>query len=113
MPPELAERVHVERQVIGFPLIDGDGRVDEAVELDELVDVPPHSFVVGVEDVRAVLVDDDAALLPTVAVAADVGPLVDDQTALPSLRHLVGEDRTEQAGPDNQVIVLIHIHAPS
>lgn len=57
-------------------------RVCEAVERGEAVGVLPNLLVVGVEDVRAVAVDGNAADVLGVDVARDVAPLVDYKHAL-------------------------------
>lgn len=57
-------------------------RVCEAVERGEAVGVLPNLLVVGVEDVRTVAVDGNAADVLGVDVARDVAPLVDYKHAL-------------------------------
>ena len=62
------------------------------------------------EDVRPVLVDQDAVVVVVVVgVAADVVAPVDDEHALPELRRqALGHHRAGEAGPDDQ-----HVAAPA
>ena len=81
-------------------------RVREAVKRGEAVGVLPNLLVVGVEDVRAVAVDGNAADVLGVDVARNVAPLVDHKHALAfSLRHL-RERRAEQPRTDDEIIIL-------
>ena len=84
----------------------GDRAVGVAVELRELVDVLPHSLVVGVEDVGAVAVDVDALHLFGVDVACDMTALVDDEAALAGFLGLMGKYRAVQASANDKIIVL-------
>lgn len=43
--PELAEGVHIERQVVELVFIDSNRRVDIVVELGELVHIVPDFFI--------------------------------------------------------------------
>lgn len=57
---------------------------------------------VGVEDVRAVAVDEDAVGVGfVVGVAADVGALVDDQDLLASAGQALGDRAAGEAGADD------------
>ena len=103
--PHLVEGVHVEGQRVQLALVVGHRRVGEAVEVGEAGHVVPHLFVVGVEDVRAVLVHVDALHVLGVHVAGDVGPLVDHQHLPARVRRLAGEGRPEQAGADDEIVV--------
>ena len=68
---------------------------------------------VGVEDVRPVLVDEDAVLVVVVVgVAADVRPLVDDQDLLAgACRQPLREHAAGEAGADDEIVE--HTHRPS
>lgn len=101
----------VDRQRIDPP---ADGRLDLVVERDHVavgVDVVPHPFVVGVEDVWAVPVDEDAAgglVALGVAVAGDVvAAVVDDDvvTGLGELSadHCAGEPGSCDADPHGAI----------
>ena len=70
--PELAERIHVERQIVEMALIVRHRRVDEIVKGDELVDIRPDILIARVEDVCTIFVDVDAILLLAVDIAADM-----------------------------------------
>ena len=106
--PHPVEGVHIEGQVVDLAVIVGDRAVGVAVELRELVDVLPHSLVVGVEDVGAVAVDVDALHLFGVDVACDMSALVDDEAAPAGLLGLMGKYRAVQAGANDKIIVLFH-----
>lgn len=54
--PHLVESVHVERQVVKFPLVVGDGAVRVAVEFHDGIHEVPYLLVAGMEDVRSILV---------------------------------------------------------
>ena len=83
--PQLGEGVHIEGKVVQFTFVIGYRRVDIVVELDELVDIIPHSFVVGMEDMGAVLVHVDAVKLFTVDIAADMAAALQNEAAFASL----------------------------
>ena len=108
--PELAERIHVERQVVEMALIIRHRRIDEVVERDELVDIRPDVFIARVEDVRAVLVDVDAILFLAVDIAPHMIPALQHQHRLARLLRLMRKDRAKQAAANNQII--IHDNTP-
>ena len=103
--PELAERVHVERQVIEMALIIRHRRIDEVVKRDELIDIRPDVFIARVEDVRAVLVDVDAILFLAVDIAAHMIPALQHQHRLARLLRLMRKDRAKQAAANDQIII--------
>ena len=104
--PHGIKRVHVEGHVVQAILVFCQRRVCEAVKRGEAVGVLPNLLVVGVEDVRAVAVDGNAADVLGVDVARDVAPLVDYKHALALfLRHL-RERRAEQPRADDEIIIL-------
>ena len=109
--PHLVEGVHVKGQRIELALVVGNGRVREAVELCKPGDVVPDFFVVGMENMGAVLVDVDALDVLGIDVAGDVRALVDDQHAFAVRLCLVGKNRTVQPGTDYQIIIHI-LHSP-
>ena len=93
--PELAERVHVERQVVEMALIVRDRRVDEIVELDELVDIRPDILIARVKDMRAVLVDIDALPLFTVDIAPHMVAAFQHQYRLSCPLRLMSKNSTK------------------
>ena len=103
--PELTERVHIERQIVEMSLIVRYRRIDEVVELHELVDIRPDLLIARVENVRAILVDVDAILFLAVDIAADMPATLQHQHRLPRPLHLMRKDRTEKAAAYNQIIV--------
>ena len=103
--PELAESVHVERQVVEMALIVCDRRVDKIIEHNELVDIRPDILIARVEDMRAVLVDVDALPLFTVDIAPHMIAAFQHQHRLPRPLRLTGKDSSKQTAADNQVIV--------
>lgn len=111
--PELAERVHVERQVVEMALIVRDRRVNEIVERDELVDIRPDILIARMEDMRAVLVDVDAIPLFTVDIAAHMITAFQNQHRLSRPLRLAGKNSTKEAAADNQIIVHEKIPTPS
>ena len=74
--------------------------------LRELRQVLEDLLRVGVEDVRAVLVHQDAGfVVAVVGVAADVGAPVDDQHALvPHVGETLGQDAAGEARADDQPV---------
>ena len=103
--PELAERIHVERQVVEMALIIRHRRIDEVVECDELIDIRPDILIARVEDVCAVLVDVDAIFFLAVDIAAHMIPALQHQHRLARLLRLMRKDRAKQAAANNQIIV--------
>ena len=110
--PHPVEGVHVEGHVVDFAVIVGDGAVGVAVEFGKAVHIRPHLFGIGVENMGAVAVDVDSFHLLGVDVAGDMVPPVDDQAALAGPAGLLGENRTEQAGAHDQIIILLHSASP-
>ncbi len=74
--------------------------------LGELGQVVEDALRVGVEDVRAVRVDQDAVVVVVVVgIAADVGAPVDEQDLLAGLRgQALGQHAAGEAGPDDQIV---------
>ena len=92
------------RPVVGdYPPFDP---VVERQPLAELLDVPPHAFVLGVEQVRAVLAAPDAVGGDVVvAVTAEVVALVDHQAGHAELaRAPLGEHGSGEAGADDEEV---------
>lgn len=108
--PELAERVHIEWQIVEMTLIVRHRRVDEVIKGDESVDIRPDILIARVEDVRAILVDVDAILLLAIDIAADMLPTLQHQDRLTRLLRLMCKDRAEKTTANNQII--IHDNSP-
>ena len=104
--PHLIEGVHIEGQRIQLTLIVGNGRVRKAVELGKPGDIAPDLFVVGVEDVRTILMDVDTLDVLGINVARNVGALIHDQHGFAVDPGLMGEDGTVQTGADYQIIIF-------
>ena len=104
--PHLIKGVHVEGQRIQLTLIVGNGRVCKAVELGKPGDIVPDLFVVGVEDVRTILMDVDTLDVLSINVARNVGALIHDQHGFAVDLGLMGEDGTVQTGADYQIIIF-------
>lgn len=66
--------------------------IGEAVECHKLRDVFPYLGVVGVENVRAVLVDVDALHILGIDISGNVRALVNDKNILAGFFRFVGED---------------------
>ena len=94
--PYFCERVHVERQVIEVVLVVDDGAVRVAVEVRKAAHIVPDFLVVGMKNVRAVLVHVDSALLVSVDVPRDVSAPLDHEALLPAGCQQVRERRVEQ-----------------
>jgi len=103
--PELLERAQIDREGIRISPAFGTAAKDEWVEGREAVDVFPDTVTVGVEEMGAVAVDDDAVNFFGVAISADVLALLEDEAFAASVGHLAGEDRAEEAGADDEVVV--------
>ena len=103
--PYFCERVHVERQVVEVILVVDDGAVRVAVELGEAAHIVPDFLVVGMEDVRAVLVHVDSALLVSVYVPRDVAAPFDHEALLPAGGQKVCERRVEQPRAHEKIVV--------
>ena len=107
--PHLIKGIHVEGQRIQFTLIVGNRRVHKAVELGKPGDIVPDLFVVGVEDVRTILMDVDTLDVLGINVARNVGALIHDQHGFSVDLGLMGEDGTVQTGADYQIIIHIAV----
>ena len=104
--PHFIKGIHVEGQRIQLTLIVGNGRVCKAVELGKPGDIVPDLFVVGVEDVRTILMDVDTLDVLGINVARNVGALIHDQHGFAVGLGLMGEDGTVQTGADYQIIIF-------
>lgn len=80
--PYFRERVHVERQIVEVVLVVDNGAVRVSVELGEAAHIVPDFLVVGMEDVRAVLVHVDSAVLVSVDVPRNVAAPLDHEAFL-------------------------------
>ena len=82
-----------------------------AGEAGEVVD---DALGIGVEDMRAVAVDEDAVGVGfVVGVAANVGTLVDDQNLLASVGETFSDHAASEAGADDGEIDCFHAQAAS
>lgn len=104
--PHPGEGVHVEGQIVGFIVVDRDGGIDEIVELRKLVNIIPHLFIAGVENVGTVDVNVDVRHLFGIDVAGNVAAAVNHQTAFAFFRQLMGKNSTVKTGTDDQIIIL-------
>lgn len=95
--PHLVEGVHVERQVVKFPLVVGDGAVRVAVEFYDGIHEVPHPLVAGMEDVRTVLVYVDSLDVFAIDVTAQLRALVDDEAFLARLVGAICKCRPKKA----------------
>ena len=111
--PELAERIHVERQVVEMALIIRDRRIDEVVECDELIDIRPDVFIARMEDVCTVLVNVDAIFFLAVDIAPHMIPALQHQHRFARLLRLMRKDRAKQAAANNQIIIHDNTSTPS
>ena len=103
--PYFCERVHVERQIVEMVLVVDDGAVRVAVEVRKAAHIVPDFLVVGMEDVRAVLVHVDSALLVSVDVPRDVSAPLDHEALLPAGCQQVRERRVEQPRAHEEKVV--------
>jgi hypothetical protein len=77
----------------------------EVVELGELVHKLPDPIIGRMEYVRSVLVDVDSLTTLSVAVTADVFPLVYQENVLSLAASLMGENATEKTSTNNEIVV--------
>ena len=103
--PQLAEGVHVERQVIQNALVVGNRRIDVMVELAELLHIVPHPLIGSVENVCAIPVHVDVRHPLSIAVAADMVALLNHQAAFALFGRLMCEHAAVQPRTHNQIIV--------
>ena len=104
--PELVEGIHIEGQIIEPVLIAGHRHVDIAVEIRELIDIIPDQRIAGMENVRPVFMNVDIALPLGIDISGHMIPFVDHDAAAAVFLRLMGKYSSEQAGPDNQVVVF-------
>ena len=84
-PPELAERIHVERHVIRFTIDIRNGRIHVVIELAELVHVIPYAAQRGVEDVRTITMHINALDLFGIDIASNMITAIDNEAFLTKL----------------------------
>jgi len=77
----------------------------EVVELSELVHKLPDPIIGRMEYVRSVLVDVDSLTTLSVAVTADVLPLVYQENVLPFATGLMGKNASEKTSTNNEIVV--------
>lgn len=87
-------------------LVVDDRAVRVAVELGEAARIVPDFLVVGMEDVRAVLVHVDSAVLVSVDVPRDVAAPLDHEALLPAGGQQVRERRVEQPCAHEKIVVV-------
>lgn len=104
--PELAEGVHVERQVVDLAAVVGQRRVDERIHRRVLLDEGPDVLVGRVEDVGPVVVEDDPVLDVGGDVAARAAPALDDEDPLPGVGEQARHRGAGKAASDNQIIIM-------
>jgi hypothetical protein len=73
------------------------------VELGKTIDKRPHLRIIGVEDMRSVLVDLNALDFLAVAVAANVAAAINEQHRLASIGHAARKYAAKQACSDDEV----------
>ena len=106
--PHLVEGVHVEGQVVEFPLVVGYRRVGVSVERGDGVDEVPHFLVGGVEDVGAINVYVDSFHFFAIHIATQVWTLVNHKAFLAFLVGEVGESGSEETRTHDEVVVFFH-----
>ena len=111
--PHLVEGIHIKRQRIQFTLIISDRRICKSVELGKLGDVVPDFFIVGMEDMRTVLMDIDTLNILCVNIASNVGTLIYNQNRFSMRFSFMCKNGTIQAGANYQIIVHHNFPFPS
>ena len=96
--PELVEGVHIEGQVVDFPMIISDWGIDILVEFRKLVDVIPNGLVVSMENVGAKFMDLNARDFFRIDIARHVVALLNNQDALAFFGNFVGKGSAKEAG---------------
>ena len=75
------------------------------IEIGKSVHKIPHNPVAGVEDMGAIGVHVDAVPVVRMAVAAQMGPLIDHQTAQARVAGEPSESSPVQAAANDQIVV--------
>ena len=96
--PELVEGVHIEGQIVDFPVIISDWGIDILVEFRKLVDVIPNGLVVSMENVGAKFMDLNARDFFRIDIARHVVALLNNQDALAFFGNFVGKGSAKEAG---------------
>ena len=109
--PELAEGVHIERQVVELVFIDSNRRIDIVVELGELVHIVPDFFIARMKNMGAVAVYVDAVYILSVNISRDMVSPVDHQHAFSSFFRFISENRAKKTGSYYKIIVF-HSYSP-
>lgn len=95
-----------------MPFIIGNRTVRIPVEGDNRVDEIPDVLVIRMEDMGTILVHVNAFNIFTINIPTELGTLVDDKAFLPVFMSEISEGRTEEAGTDDEVIVVKHGYYP-
>ncbi len=103
--PQLAEGVHIERQIVKLAFIVSDRAVDIIVEATKAVHVAPHTLIGGMEDVRSIAMHVDIGHSLGITVAAYIGASLDDKAFLASLSCLISKHRAIESSANNKIIV--------
>ena len=103
--PHLTEGVHIERQVEELAVVVGKRRVDKRRDIGQAVHEVPYLAVMGMEDVRPVGMDFDAADVLAINVATEVRTPLYDETTVSVARSLIGEGGSCEAGAYNEEVV--------
>ncbi len=106
--PQLAERVHIERQIVQFAFVVCNRRVYIVVEIGKFVDKIPHFLVGRMENVRAVAMHVYALDVFGVDVAADVVAFFKHENAFALFQSKIREHCAEQSASHYEIIVFFH-----
>lgn len=97
--PHLIKCVHIEGQGIELPFVIRHRRIGKAVERRKLIHIVPNLGIIGVENMRAVLVDLNALDFLRIDISGNMVTLINDQHRFPVCFRLLRKNRAIQPAP--------------
>ena len=107
-PPHRIKSVHVKRKRIDFPLVISYRRIRKAVKFRKLIHILPYFCIVGMENVRTVMMHHNPVFLIRIHISANVFPLIDDQNLPSSFLCLMRKYRSEKPRTNHKIIQVFH-----
>ena len=107
--PHRVKGIHIERKRINLSPIVRNGRVGKTVKVGKAIHIIPYLSIVGMENVRTVMVYHNSVFLIGIHISADMIPLIDYEHFLSQARSFVCKYRPKKSGSHYKIIQLFHI----
>ena len=95
--PDLIEGIHIERQIINFVTVNGNGSIGEAVKICKAIHVGPYCCVACVKNMGAIAMNIDTSYTFGKNITGDMIPFVYNQTFFSSFTGFMGKNGAEKS----------------